>query len=421
MMNQHAHQVHIFDVDTLRDPSHVRNFAIERLYFKLTVRNPDEIPPSQRVMDKFDDVTRAFFLKKCGDYLSSASRRDALEVRSGEMSAADLERFGKQHLAERVRSFFVDYYMEEFQKYNLFGLIEIGIGSRDLQRMEATLLVHLQRLKRLVGELIVQEESLYEGGPEGLDQTLYLGIHTQDGTTDGRILQDALRRLGPLTRRNLSPRIEALDDPHRLQLSYGLHGISLSSVPSFYRTSQSMMGDYLQHQAAWMGPGATMHDASRRPWTTYPQDDGGWATYGRNEMPAHSSGETEQMALDPASLNYTGPCSSFGPSLLGRVIREVQDPVQHLRQQGDSQRRGAPANGAGGQAIPGTSYRAGASPQQPIPDPYSYGGTPPSLNYPFPAQPDANAGQGPMSGPGGPLFPPSPDDDPRYGSGQSRR
>ncbi len=321
MVHNHPYQAHLFDGETFRSSDGKRNIAVERLYFKTTVRNPDEILPGERVVHDFNSETRAYFLKECASYVSRVAQQDADALLGGEMDATAFERYELQHLPQRVQEYFTEYYVKAFQQYNLFGLLEIGLGARDRQRMESILIVHVQRMRQLINEQIVHEESLSERAPEGLDQTLYLGINMQDGTTDAHILNDALRRLGSLTRRPLSPRVEHLDDPHRLQVLYGLHGISLSHISALSRTQTGMMAEYLRHQGQWMGSGYSMHDAARRPWGTYPQDPD-WTHYGQNQMPVHASGEMEQLVLDPSALEYEGPCSSYGPSVLGRVIRE---------------------------------------------------------------------------------------------------
>lgn len=323
MDHPHAHQIHIFDYPSLYDPDHLRNFAIERLYWKTTlVKNVEnEVGLGDRHIVELNPSTREYFVKQCTAYLRRASREDASQTRHNEMSAADLETYGKQHLAQRVVDYFTDYYLTEFNKQNLFGLIEIGLGTSNSQEIIRILHTHLNRMHQLTGELVIQEESLYPGGPEGLHKSLVVAMHFAEGTNDRRLLNEALDRVGGITRRLLTPHVEPLDDLHSLQMAYGLHGISLATIPEFYRTNNSMMERYLTYQQQWIG--RPMLSLQNESWDTYPH----WESYGNSGMPPHASGEMEQMALDPRALNYAEqqPHSSFGTSVLGRIIREPQD------------------------------------------------------------------------------------------------
>jgi hypothetical protein len=131
-----------------------------------------------------------------------------------------------------------------------------------------------------------------------------------------------------------------------------LHGVSLSTIRAFYRDSQSMMADYLFHEGAWMGEEMHLQGAN---WASYPR---GWVGYGQKGMPVHNSGEMEQLVTDPTAMHYGGPHSSYGASLLGRVIREEQDPMNP----------GTNGNGNGNGAFPpGPSSRGGNGYQPPDP------------------------------------------------------
>jgi hypothetical protein len=107
-------------------------------------------------------------------------------------------------------------------------------------------------------------------------------------------------------------------DPHRLDVSYGQHGISLATIPDFYREGNSAMSEYLRHQHAWYGS----RDA------IFPQPAP--RSYGANKMPVHSSGEMERVVCAQHALEYDGGeyAPTYGTNLVGRVIRESTRPRQ---------------------------------------------------------------------------------------------
>ncbi|MBA3825783.1 MAG: hypothetical protein H0X24_18025 [Ktedonobacterales bacterium] len=355
--SRHAHQFHVFDIPELGDRVGQRNLAIERIYWATTIKSGHEVSTNHVAIDEFNDATRDYYIQQFRQYLHDVNQTDTVQTRSREITAADLEAYGRQRLPARVVDFFTREYTNELMKHNLFSLIEIGLGTSNFEPISGVFLTHLGRMRQLMGEMIVQEESLYRGGPAGLMQTLYLGINCEDGAPDRQIIDQAIDRMGPMTRRNISPTFNQLHDPHRLQLVYGLHGVSLSTIRAFYRDSQSMMADYLFHEGAWMGEDMHLSGAN---WAGYPRN---WPQYGQKGMPVHNSGEMEQLVTDPTAMHYQGPHSSYGASLLGRVIREEQDPMNPSTN----------GNGNGNGAYPPPAPRGGTPGYQP-PDPRYNGG-----------------------------------------------
>ena len=383
---RHAHQFHIFDIPELADRVGQRNLAIERIYWATTIKSGHEVSTNHTEVYDFNDATRDYYIQQFRQYLSDVSQTDTVQTRSREITAADLEAYGRQRLPARVVDFFTREYTNELMKHNLFSLIEIGLGTSNFEPISGVFSTHLQRMRQLIGEMIVQEESLYRGGPAGLMQTLYLGINCEDGAPDRQIIDLAVDRMGPMTRRNISPTFNQLHDPHRMQLVYGLHGVSLSTIRAFYRDSQSMMADYLFHEGAWMGEDMRLSNAN---WAAYPSR---WPHYGQKGMPVHNSGEMEQLVCDPTAMHYQGPHSSYGSNLLGRVIREEQDPMNPSTN-GNSNGNGAyppqPPPRLGGNGSSGfAGYQPGSYPGVP-PDPRGFGPNGPN------AAPDGGASYNP--------------------------
>lgn len=318
----HPHMFHIYDHRTLRSPSGDRNMAVERLYFQTTLQaslEEGEVAPGEPSLTDFPPTSLQGFIDGCQAHLAERGRSDREALGDRKLQADDLEEFGKKQLSERVVEFFTDYYLARFRNLNLFDLLRLGTSQGSPKLVGSIIFDHLARMKDLLGELIVQEETLYHGGPEGLEQSLYVGVNFGDNARDEFILQDRLGDLSPLTRHNLVPFIKPLDDPHQLQMCYGLHGISLSTIPEFYKDSDSMMGEFLRHQSNWMN--VQVNNQLDLSSTTR------WATYGVNDQPALSSGELEEMVCSPTFLSYSpsNPHTyAFGPSMVGRVIREVQ-------------------------------------------------------------------------------------------------
>ena len=57
---------------------------------------------------------------------------------------------------------------------------------------------------------------------------------------------------GALTNRGQEPLSNISYDPHRLQISYGQHAMSLNTVRDFYLDQNSAMEYYQRYQWAWI-------------------------------------------------------------------------------------------------------------------------------------------------------------------------
>lgn len=165
--------------------------------------------------------------------------------------------------------------------------------------------------------LIDFEAELWPDGPSTLDSSVYMGIHWHDGAQE-IILNQALNSLGTITSQGLLPLLNNSLDPHRLQISYGQHAISLNTIRDFYLEQNSAMEYYREYQNKWAN------------------------SQGKGLMPVHSSGEVERLILDPAALGYNEP-------LVELIIRRTTTP-----------RGGASSNGQHANAGPnaGASYFA---------------------------------------------------------------
>ena len=188
---------------------------------------------------------------------------------------------------------------------NLFDLLEICCvqpGERADHKIENILLAHLQHIGGLARELVAFEAQLWREGSGMLSTSLYMGMSWKNGAQH-RILDRARSRLGAIAREGASPMLTSEIDPHRLQLAYGQHAISLGTIPDFYQDANSSMGEFLRHQSYWFVNGT----------------DG----YGRSRAPVFSSGEMEKLVMHSEALGDVD--SGKGKRTLpGRIIRHVQ-------------------------------------------------------------------------------------------------
>lgn len=338
----HPHLRHLYDVATLRAQDG-RCLAIERLYNYVTFDSTSQRVSGQNSASAdFAKRIEETFLTRFLAYLADRTEEDA--SRASEDHTRDVESEGKHLLAERVVEFFTAHYLAEFEKLNLFDLLERGAGSNRAP-LSDYLLEHLRSLQGLMEGLIAFEANLWDGGGERMDRTLYLGVRWEETKSYQKAALDrAIRELGPMTSQNLTPAPANMIDPHRLQISYGQHGISLATIPDYYLDNNSSMQCYLHHQADWFG--------SDTPIPSMPAP----SAYGTNKMPVHASGEMEELICDCSALGYSAhlPHSAlYGTNLRGRVIR---DPASHR----DTPDWGAPRTGTG--HPPGGAPRAGRAP-----------------------------------------------------------
>jgi hypothetical protein len=283
----HPHQQHIFDLRPLRSGDG-RNIAVERLYIWAT--------GGDKALNEGTPIEYEVFVNRCVDYLTRKMNDPRVSSRQ---SNGHIESYSAGRLADRVVDFFHDFYMEQFRDRNLFELFEKAAppsakGQPRSKQLSDYFLEHLQNIRSLMSSLIAFEAELWSKGSTTLDTSIFLGIHWRDGYQRG-ILTQALNSLGPLTSRGQSAMVEAAIDPHRLQLIYGQHAISLSTVADFYQNQNSAMADYLAHQAKWEGAGSEVF----------------------GYMPVHSCSEAQWLVRDPSTLGYQPPTP-----LYQRVIRK---------------------------------------------------------------------------------------------------
>lgn len=269
----HPHQRHLFDLTTLHRVDDT-NVAIEQLYRWAT--GGDKALAENKELDYNN------FIDPCVEYLAQYTPS------SGEgtgMPSIDDHIAGR--LADRVVEFFKDYYLQQFSDVNLFELLNKAAPApgRDQTRSEQIsgyIFEHLDHIRGLMRSLVAFEAQLWAEGLSTLDISLYLGMHMRDGNQE-EMLQDVLDKLGVLTRQGQSPVVAISLDPHRLDVSYGQHAISLSTIRDFYLEENSAMHNYLEYQAAWE------------------------SSHGNGLMPVHSSGEAQKLVHDGNSLGYPVP------------------------------------------------------------------------------------------------------------------
>jgi len=297
----HPHQRHVFDLRTLRTQDG-RNVAAERLYLWAT---------GGESAVRGEPLEYRKFVGMCVEYMSR-------QVSSGSGQTASIERQVARRLADQVVEFFQDYYQQRFQNMNLFELLEKAAPppQSDQGREEQIgnyLLDHLRHMRGLMTSLVAFEAQLWVEGLNTLDTSVYLGVHFRDGSQH-TLLDQVLQRLGPLTSSGQTPVVAISLDPHRLQVAYGQHAISLSTVRDFYLDQNSSMECYLEYQSIWSN------------------------SKGKGLMPVHSSQEAQKLVTTASALGYPRPL----PELVIRRPAGVSTPVQ------------APQTPASGQAsLPG--------------------------------------------------------------------
>jgi hypothetical protein len=285
--DSHPHQRHIFDLRTLRSGDG-RNIAVERLYHWAT--------GGDKVLTQGTPIDYSSYINRCVDYLTRTISDPRVARQQGD---GHIESYSAGRLAHRVVDFFHDYYMKTFQDMNIFELLDKGTppspkGQPRARQLSDFLLEHLQYVSKLIGSLIAFEAELWSKGSTTLDTSIYLGIHWRDGYQRG-VLDTAMGNLGPLTTRGQSARVEASLDPHRLQLVYGQHAISLSTVRDFYLRQNSSMAFYLYHQEKWENVGSDVY----------------------GYMPVHSCSEAQWLVCNRKAMGYQPPTA-----LYERVIRK---------------------------------------------------------------------------------------------------
>ncbi len=294
----HPHQRHIFDLRTLRAVDG-RSIATEQLYRWATGGDPALADGTM--------IDYSVFLADCIRYITTYGT----VFGNAQQSRGDLERHNPKRLPDRVVNFFRDRYMEKFQDTNLFELLEKSAppaqrGQSRAKQISEYLLEHLQHMRGLMSSLVAFEAELWHEGLASLDTSLYLGMHWHD-SWQKEILDATLDDLGTLTERGQAPMVNAAIDPHRLQISYGQHAISIGTIRDFYLDRNSAMEAYIYHQEEWEN------------------------TNGRGNMPVHSSGAAEHLVTNEQALGSD-------KKLRDRVVRQ-----QYSHSKSNSQRPGAQA------------------------------------------------------------------------------
>ena len=272
--NLHVHRRHIFDLPGMLglEVDDDGSRPIKLLYERLT---PD---------DGFETLVDDFT-----DWLESKFGDDAA---LGALDAADLRGRLIQFLRDEV-------YLAAFADLNLFELLReccVDAGERPDEKIERVLQAHLSHMSGLARKLIAFEDQLWTEGSSNLNTSFYLGMSWRTGT-QRRLLDRAKDRISAISREGASPFLASAIDPHRMQLLYGQHGISLGTIPDFFQRSNSSMGEFVFHQIAWQG------DQSR--------------PYGQSKAPVFSSGEMERLIMHPEALGHR-------QSLPERIVREHQ-------------------------------------------------------------------------------------------------
>jgi hypothetical protein len=208
-----------------------------------------------------------------------------------------------QQFADRVVEYFRDaVYLPELQRRTLLQIVEqccTEAGDRTGQRaVDMVISTHLRRMKEHVQPLIKHNPNVWEGGTQQLRATASLGISMQGHEKD--LIQGIVTRVGSIGDggQAVRPVIQDALDPHRMQLLYAQHGLSLTSVADFYAEENSAMADYQYHQGRWHANGLQ-------------------GSYGQGGLPVFTSREAERLVTSPSALG-----DPQNRTLIQRTVRE---------------------------------------------------------------------------------------------------
>jgi hypothetical protein len=137
-----------------------------------------------------------------------------------------------------------------------------------------------------------------------LNTSLYLGMSWRTGA-ERDALERARSRLGAIAKEGASPMVASAIDPHRMQLVYGQHAISVGTIPDFYLENNSGSGEFMRHEQAWYDPT-------------------GAHPYGQSRAPVFSSGEMERLVMQPIALGDRATADHSQRALPWRIIRRPQ-------------------------------------------------------------------------------------------------
>jgi hypothetical protein len=272
----HPHRTNVFDLDELRVDG--GSWPTERLYEQLHG-------------GAAADVDSSGHNPHIGRFLAWAEKKQALSPRQS-----------AQQFADRVVDYFRDeVYLPALQEMTLLDVVArccTQPGDRTGERaVQQVMGAHLRRMKDHVQPLVKHNPTVWDGGTQQLRVTASLGLSVKGH--ERHLMQSLVDALGSIGQGAQAVRPALIDaiDPHRMQLLYAQHGLSLTSLADFYAEENSAMADFQYHFNRWFGTGAP-------------------GTYGQGGLPVFSSLEAERLAMDPRALG-----DPQGRNLMQRIIR----------------------------------------------------------------------------------------------------
>jgi Tubulin like len=316
----HPHRANVFDLDELRING--QSWPTERLY---------EYLHGTAALDE-DSTGRNPHI---GRFLAWVARKHGTMALSPRQSG--------QQFAERVVEYFRDeVYLPALQEMTLLDVIArccVQPGDRTGQRaIETVIATHLRRMKEHVQPLIKHNPSVWEGGQQQLRVTASVGISMKGHERD--LLEGIINRLGAVgeSGQAVRPTLQDAIDPHRMQLLYAQHGLSLTSMVDFYAEENSAMADFQYHHSRWFGNGQP-------------------GSYGQGGLPVFTSSEAERLVLHPQALG-----DPRGRPLHKRIVREPfawRPEAAGVARSADGVRSMSRMGGMGGANSNGVGARAG--------------------------------------------------------------
>jgi len=279
----HVHTRHIFDLPGMAGMNEHDGLAsppVQRLYDYLTTRDTDG------------------YVQRFIEWLERTHGSDATLAGGG--GGAEMRDKLVQFLRDEV-------YLKPLLQMNLFDLLDrccVLQGERPDRKVEDILLGHLQHIGGLAREMVAFEAQLWNEGSGMLNTSLYLGMSWRTGA-ERAALERARSRLGAIAKEGASPMVASAIDPHRMQLVYGQHAISVGTIPDFYLENNSGAGEFLRHEQAWYDPT-------------------GAHPYGQSRAPVFSSGEMERLVMQPTALGDRATADHPQRPLPWRIVRRPQ-------------------------------------------------------------------------------------------------
>lgn len=313
--SEHPHFTHLYGLNSLPqesiEGSYTAKAAVKGLYLWITAGKPTSFRYVSATFEKQRDAALESLQVRLRErWRASLGMDDAVDadVKSGALTAEEVQAVRASSLATTVVESLRAAYEEDLRECNLFELLQVGIAASENRphelaraRVPAVLGRHLANIKELIRDLVVNEPELWRNGAKTIKVALFLGINRDGERDDERLLLQALRTVGPLAPDAEVPGYDRVEsDPHRMQIGYSKHGISIRTLPEFYRRyDDTSMQHFLDNQRRWFGDGNPAAGGS----------------YGGNKMPVHSSGEMERLVWTPGVLGHPW-------RLVERVIRE---------------------------------------------------------------------------------------------------